>query len=207
MDNDNEGHSGYRIDQVAAGTDAWIAAAHPDLVLLNVGTNDTIQNYQLATAPDRLSALIDQILKDDPTATVMMSTLMPNKNATTNGYVDAFNAKLPAIAQAKAAAGEKVHLVDIHAALTLADIGSGRHSPDGRRLRQDRGCLVQRPAAGARRRSDLAGHPHGQHAEGDPVRPVPRRHRSQPERRHGGCPVGTATAAPTSAGHRPRPGG
>ena len=132
VDNDNEGHSGYRIDQVAAGTDAWLAAAHPDLVLLNVGTNDTIQNFQLATAPDRLSALIDQILKDDPTATVMMSTLMPNKNVTTNSYVDAFNAKLPAIAQAKAAAGKKVHLVDIHAALTLADIGSdGIHPTDG----------------------------------------------------------------------------
>ncbi|GAA2348979.1 hypothetical protein [Dactylosporangium salmoneum] len=32
-DPDNEGHPGYRIDQVAAGADQWLAAARPDVVL------------------------------------------------------------------------------------------------------------------------------------------------------------------------------
>ena len=128
-DPDNEGHSGYRIDQVAAGTDAWLAAAKPSLVLLNVGTNDTIQNYQLATAPDRLSALIDKILTDDPGVTVMASTVMPTPDTARNDLVKALNAKLPAIVAAKAAAGKKVHLVDIYSALTLADIGPDKIHP------------------------------------------------------------------------------
>lgn len=131
-DNDNEGHPGYRIDAVAAGADAWIAAARPDVVLLNVGTNDMLQNYDLPGAPARLSALVDQILRAAPAATVVMSTLVPSPDATVQSRVRAFNAQLPGIAQAKAAAGKKVRLADFHANLTLADIGPDRiHPTDG----------------------------------------------------------------------------
>jgi lysophospholipase L1-like esterase len=128
-DPDNEGHSGYRIDQVANGVDSWLATYKPSLVLLNVGTNDTIQNYQLSTAPDRLSALIDRILADDPGVTVMASTVMPTPDTARNDLVKALNAKLPAIVNAKAAAGKPVHLVDIYSALSLADIGSDQIHP------------------------------------------------------------------------------
>ncbi|WP_410813386.1 ricin-type beta-trefoil lectin domain protein [Micromonospora sp. 067-2] len=132
VDRDNEGHSGLRIDQIAAGADGWLTTYRPEVVLLNIGTNDTRQDYQLATAPDRLSALVDQILRVVPTATVMMSTLVPSATPAYNASVQAFNAKLPAIAQAKAAAGKKVHLVDLNSVLTLDDIGSdGVHPTDG----------------------------------------------------------------------------
>ncbi len=123
-DRDNEGHSGYRIDQVAGGVDGWIAAARPDVVLLNAGTNDMGQNYQLPTAPDRLSALVDQILRDAPNVVVVMSTLVPSRAS--NANVQAFNARVPAITQAKSAAGKRVYLADLNSALSLADIG-----PDG----------------------------------------------------------------------------
>jgi lysophospholipase L1-like esterase len=130
-DNDNEGHPGYRIDQVAAGADGWLATYQPDVVLLNVGTNDTIQNYDLPNAPARLRALIDQILVDRPTATVVFSTLVPSGDATNNARVQAFNAQLPAIAQAEQSAGQKVRLVDLNSTLTTADIGSdGVHPTD-----------------------------------------------------------------------------
>ncbi len=131
-DNDNEGHPGYRIDAVAAGADAWIAAARPDVVLLNAGTNDMLQNYDVVNAPARLSALVDQILRAAPAATVVVSTLVPNPDATVESRVRAYNAQLPGIVQAKAAAGRKVRLADLHANLTLTDIGSDRiHPTDG----------------------------------------------------------------------------
>lgn len=131
-DNDNEGHPGHRIDAVAAGADAWLAAARPDVVLLNVGTNDMLQNYDLPGAPARLSALLDQILRAAPAATVVVSTLVPNPDATVESRVRAFNAQLPGIVQAKAAAGKKVRLADFYANLTLADIGPDRiHPTDG----------------------------------------------------------------------------
>ncbi|MFC5004350.1 GDSL-type esterase/lipase family protein [Dactylosporangium cerinum] len=131
-DNDNEGHPGYRVDGIAAGADAWVAAARPDVVLLNVGTNDMLQNYDLPNAPARLSALIDQILRAAPAATVVVSTLVPNPDATVESRVRAYNAQLPGIVQAKAAAGKKVRLADFYANLTLADIGPDRiHPTDG----------------------------------------------------------------------------
>jgi lysophospholipase L1-like esterase len=127
-DNDNEGHPGYRIDQVAAGTDAWLASAKPDVVLLNAGTNDTIQNYDLPNAPARLQALLRQITTDLPAVAVVVSTLVPSKDATTNARVQAFNAQLPAVVRA---VGGSVSLVDLNATLTTADIGAdGIHPTD-----------------------------------------------------------------------------
>jgi lysophospholipase L1-like esterase len=125
-DKDNEGHPGYRVDGIQAGADAWIAAAQPDVVLLNVGTNDMLQNYDLANAPNRLSALLDQIVRDAPNATLIVSTLVPSPDATVNSRVLAYNSRIPGIVQAKQAAGKKVRMVDFYANLTTADIG-----PDG----------------------------------------------------------------------------
>ncbi|MET7420248.1 SGNH/GDSL hydrolase family protein [Dactylosporangium sp. NPDC005555] len=131
-DNDNEGHSGYRVDAVAAGADAWIAAAKPDVVLLNAGTNDMLQNYDLPNAPARLSALIDQILRAAPAATVVVSTLVPNPDPTVQARVRQYNGQIPGIVQAKATAGKKVRLADFAGNLTLADIGTdGIHPTDG----------------------------------------------------------------------------
>ncbi|WP_085067291.1 SGNH/GDSL hydrolase family protein [Catenuloplanes japonicus] len=131
-DRDNEGHPGYRIDQIAAGADAWLAAAQPDVVLLNVGTNDTLQNRDLPNAPGRLRDLLDQIVAARPTATVLFSTLVPSGNATNDARVREFNAQLPAIAQAQAQAGHHVRLVDLNTTLTAADIGSDTiHPTDG----------------------------------------------------------------------------
>jgi lysophospholipase L1-like esterase len=134
-DNDNEGHPGYRIDQLAAGVDAWLAAAQPDVVLLNAGTNDTLQNYDLPNAPARLHALIDQIIADRPAVSVVVATLIPSRarrsptrptDATSNSRVQAFNAHIPAIVQAERAAGHKVFAADLNSTLPTADIG-----PDG----------------------------------------------------------------------------
>ncbi|MEV0130887.1 SGNH/GDSL hydrolase family protein [Dactylosporangium sp. NPDC050688] len=152
-DNDNEGHPGYRIDAVAAGADTWVAAARPDVVLLNAGTNDMLQNYDLVNAPARLSALVDQILRAAPAATVVVSTLVPNPDATVESRVRAYNAQLPGIVQAKAAAGRKVRLADLHANLTLTDIGSDRIHPTdgGYRKLADVWYSVLQPVLGAGR--------------------------------------------------------
>ncbi|WP_432836639.1 SGNH/GDSL hydrolase family protein [Dactylosporangium sp. CA-092794] len=152
-DNDNEGHPGYRIDQVAAGATGWLTTYRPDVVLLNVGTNDTIQNYDLPNAPARLRALIDQIIAADPGVSVIFSTLVPSRDATNNARVQAFNAALPAIAQAEAAAGHDVHLADLNGTLTAADIGAdGIHPTDAGYVKlADLWFAAARPVLGAGR--------------------------------------------------------
>jgi lysophospholipase L1-like esterase len=130
-DPDNEGHPGYRIDAIADYVDGWLATYHPQVVLLNIGTNDMIQNYDLPNAPARLGALIDQIVRDDPTASVLVSSIIPNGNATTNADAQTYNAAIPGLVTARAMAGDNVRFVDMNSRLTTADLGSdGIHPSD-----------------------------------------------------------------------------
>ncbi|MGH3730764.1 MAG: GDSL-type esterase/lipase family protein, partial [Micromonosporaceae bacterium] len=66
-DNNHEGHSGFRIDQLSANVSRWMAVYKPQIVLLMAGTNDIAQRYDLPNAPRRLSAMIDKIRAARPT--------------------------------------------------------------------------------------------------------------------------------------------
>jgi lysophospholipase L1-like esterase len=125
-DHNHEGHKGYQIDQIQAGIDGWMATYQPDVVLLHIGTNDMYRNYQVATAPDRLGALIDQILAKKPTTQVLVSKLIPSADAATQTRIDAYNAAIPGIVASK---GPRVHLVDM-AGITTADLFDLLHPTD-----------------------------------------------------------------------------
>src|SRR5689334_23911689 len=71
-DHDHEGHPGWRIDQIDANITGWLQATTPHTVLLHIGTNDVLQNFNLSTAPNRLSTLIDHITATVPTAEVFV---------------------------------------------------------------------------------------------------------------------------------------
>ncbi|THA66520.1 hypothetical protein E6P78_16130 [Streptomyces sp. A0958] len=128
-DPDNEGHSGWRIDQIAGIADAVLAQSRPNVVTLEIGTNDLGQNYQVPTATDRLHALIDQITTDAPDATVLVGTLIVSTSSTEEAHRPAFNQAIPGIVQAEQAAGKHVRTVDM-SALTTADLSDGLHPND-----------------------------------------------------------------------------
>jgi len=128
-DPDNEGHSGWRIDQLAGIADSVLARYRPNVVTLEIGTNDLNGNYQIPTAADRLRALIDQITSDAPDATVLVGTVIISTSSTEEANRPAFNAKLPGIVQAEQAAGKHVRLVDM-GALTAADLSDSLHPND-----------------------------------------------------------------------------
>ncbi|WP_394846010.1 SGNH/GDSL hydrolase family protein [Pendulispora brunnea] len=129
-DIDNEGHSGWRIDQIAANIDGWLGTYKPQIVLLHIGTNDMNQNYNVATAPDRLSALIDQIANDVPGVTIVVAQIVPALDATINGRIVTFNNAIPGIVQNKVSQGKKVRLVDMYHALGNADLADTLHPND-----------------------------------------------------------------------------
>uniref|UniRef100_A0AAU2UXY0 Ricin-type beta-trefoil lectin domain protein n=1 Tax=Streptomyces sp. NBC_00003 TaxID=2903608 RepID=A0AAU2UXY0_9ACTN len=128
-DPDNEGHSGWRIDQIAGIADSVLARYRPNVVTLEIGTNDLNGGYQVPTATDRLHALIDQITRAAPDATVLVGTLIISTSGSEEASRPAFNAKLPAIVQAEQAAGKHVRLVDM-SALTAADLSDALHPND-----------------------------------------------------------------------------
>ncbi|MEU3510227.1 ricin-type beta-trefoil lectin domain protein [Streptomyces longwoodensis] len=128
-DPDNEGHSGWRIDQIAGIADSVLAQYRPNVITLEIGTNDLNGLYEVPTAPDRLSALINQITTDAPDATVLVGTLIISNSGNEEPLRPAFNARLPSIVQAKQAAGKHVRLVDM-SALTTADLSDALHPND-----------------------------------------------------------------------------
>jgi lysophospholipase L1-like esterase len=126
-DHDHEGHPGWRIDQIDANIVGWLRATTPHTVLLHIGTNDVLQNVNLASAPNRLSTLIDHITATAPTAEVFVATIIPLASAAQETAVRTFNAAIPGIVQRNVNAGRHVHLVDMHSALTAADLTDGIH--------------------------------------------------------------------------------
>ena len=123
-DHDHEGHSGWRIDQLDANIVGWLRTSAPRTVLLHIGTNDVNQDYDVANAPARLSALIDKIRVNAPTVELFVAQITPESDATRESRVLAFNAAVPGVVAQK---GPRTHLVDMHSAITTADLADGVH--------------------------------------------------------------------------------
>ncbi len=129
-DPDNEGHGGYRIEQIGDLTSDAVSKYRPNVVTLLVGTNDMGQNYQVATAPDRLGAVIDKILAAGPDATVLVAEIVPSANADTQARTATYNSKIPGVVQARANAGKHVAFVSISSVNVGDLVDDGIHPND-----------------------------------------------------------------------------
>jgi lysophospholipase L1-like esterase len=121
-DHDHEGHPGWRIEEVDAKVVGWLRESKPRSVLLHIGSNDVLQNYNVAGAPARLSTLVDHITETVPDADVFVATITPLGWTAGDAAVKAFNSTIPGMVKSKARDGKKVHLVDIHGALNWSDL-------------------------------------------------------------------------------------
>ncbi|MEV4461970.1 ricin-type beta-trefoil lectin domain protein, partial [Microbispora sp. NPDC049633] len=105
----------------------WLQTYTPRTVLLHIGTNDVLQNYNVSGAPQRLSTLIDHVTAAAPNADVFVATIIPLSNSGQESAARTFNAAIPGIVQSKVNSGKRVHLVDMHSKLTTADLIDGIH--------------------------------------------------------------------------------
>lgn len=125
-DADHEGHPGWRIDQIAARADGWLATYRPDAVVVHLGTNDMIQGYRVADAPERLAALCDRIVAAGPGVTVYVSSLVASSDPVVDKRIDDFNARLPGLLTGRPG----VVFVDQHAAMDRRDLTDNVHPTD-----------------------------------------------------------------------------
>ncbi len=128
-DPDNEGHSGWLIEQIAGIADSTLATYRPNVVTLMIGTNDLNRNNQVPTAIDRLHSLVDQITNDVPGVTVLLASLIVSTDPVEEPYRPAFNQQVPGIVSAEQSAGKHVGFVDM-SALTTADLSDSLHPND-----------------------------------------------------------------------------
>lgn len=146
--NANEGHSGWAIAQVPAecdvdgkgrdgittNADEWLSCYKPDIVLLQIGTNDIISLYDLDNAPKRLEVLVDKILSAISGSGRMYIARIPyfiagsqydNTGKTQdeiNAMIDRYNSSVTLLAEKKG-----ITVVDINACISLSDLADGVH--------------------------------------------------------------------------------
>jgi lysophospholipase L1-like esterase len=146
----HEGHPGWVITSGTSGRDGltdhlptWLGptGVTPDAVLLMVGTNDVNINYELDTAKQRLDALVSMIADQHtglaPEARLFVAQIVPIVDAnndvpdnTKDPRATAYNQVVAEVVSEHAAKGERVRLVDMHAALAPADFSDALHPND-----------------------------------------------------------------------------
>lgn len=120
----NEGHSAFTINDEPLPAPAHkgispfvmtsIPAYKPDIVLLMIGTNDVDNSIDLPNVPTRLGALIDSIISFDAHTLIVVAQITPTMQDPLNARIQAYNAAIPAVVKARAAAGQHVALVDMY---------------------------------------------------------------------------------------------
>ena len=148
-DKHNEGHSGYRIDQIdgdlkglvsaspAGDTDNgghWLDggngtgrdAINPQYVLLHIGTNDATQGASAALMDTRLTTLLTDLKTDLPSSQVIVASLIPRTDSSADEAIEEqYNAAMPTIV---AAMGGNFHFLDMHDVINPStDLADGIH--------------------------------------------------------------------------------
>ena len=131
-DRHHDGHSGWRIDQLQAEIDGWLAASKPDWIPLMIGTNDVVQEFELATAPDRLETLIGDIFRGAPEAMLGVATIPPVLDhfpvgSNLNAKVEIYNDAVRSLVQQFQTQGQGICLADAYPIFDPEDLPDGVH--------------------------------------------------------------------------------
>jgi len=123
----HEGHSGWRIDQISMYVNVWLQKYQPDVILLTIGTNDIVQNYRVETAPDRLNNLIDDIFTELPEVEILVASIPPIEVAVVDKKVNEYNRAIASLVERRQKEGDRLRFVDINSALNFEDLADTVH--------------------------------------------------------------------------------
>ncbi|KAJ5677260.1 uncharacterized protein N7477_002893 [Penicillium maclennaniae] len=125
--NHHEGHIGFRIDQIAEVVDKTIPK-QPNLILINAGTNDAIQKYNVYAAGTRMNSLMTKLFNEIEGTTIILSTLLPNKREPK--LVNAINEQYRTLAAFWRAKNGRVVLADMNSFIQEDRLVDGTHPDD-----------------------------------------------------------------------------
>ncbi len=120
----HEGHFAWTISQVDEIVPDPTLNPAPHIILLHLGTND-INQGQVDAAPDRLASLIDQIVERLPDSLLVVAQIIPEPSQAS--AIDAYNASIPGIVQARVNEGKHLLLVDQFTDFPSSELGDGVH--------------------------------------------------------------------------------
>ncbi|KAI0842438.1 carbohydrate esterase family 3 protein [Hypoxylon sp. FL0890] len=132
-DDQSEGWDGYKVNQVHDKANKVVPEYKPNLILINVGTNDCIQNYDIPNAGNRMISMLNDLYKESPRVTIILSTLIVNADPKVQARIKDFNNQLKLLADRYRAAKFRLVLVDMQsdAGPKLTDLNKdGTHPTD-----------------------------------------------------------------------------
>ncbi|KAF3000646.1 hypothetical protein E8E14_006524 [Neopestalotiopsis sp. 37M] len=132
-DNDNSGWPGYVIDEVHEMSNIDTSNYKPNLVLINAGTNDALQNIDISNAGTRMTNMLDDIYTQSPQATVILSGLLRNGDTDADWRAKQINFQYQNLVKVLQLQGKPIIWADMQGpdGPTLADISSdGTHPLD-----------------------------------------------------------------------------
>jgi lysophospholipase L1-like esterase len=122
----HEGHSGWTIAPAGgrSGISTLVNTVMPEhtphIVLLMIGTNDAIDNYQMAAAPERLGALIDSIYQELPDVFIAVGQPIPSRgdggrgdDTALTGRIQTLSEAIPDVVKSRADSGKHIISVDM----------------------------------------------------------------------------------------------
>ncbi|HVT90262.1 MAG TPA: NPCBM/NEW2 domain-containing protein [Tepidisphaeraceae bacterium] len=129
FDTGNEGHSGWRADQITANIAAWAAATQPDIVLLHAGSNDIEQGQSNSSTITDISGTIDNLRSVLPNVKILLAQIIPE--TTNTAQFPALNSMIATLASQKNTAQSPVILVDQYTGFNASsDTFDGVHPND-----------------------------------------------------------------------------
>ncbi|KAH8895826.1 carbohydrate esterase family 3 protein [Thozetella sp. PMI_491] len=113
-DNDVEGWPGFIIDSVHAKAQIAVPLSKPNVILINAGTNDCLGNINITGASDRMERMVLDLYSMSPQATVILSSLIINTNATVDSRVLVVNAEYKALVEKLQAQNRRIVYAEMH---------------------------------------------------------------------------------------------
>jgi len=133
FDTDNEGHGGKTIQFFTDNIDTWFTeiVESPDIILLNVGTNDfngaPDTSELMKTAIVRLDILIKKIANFRPMSHIIATTLIKKKEPENNEINRLFNPYVEDIVNNNAADGVRISFYDMYPVVPFDELIDGIH--------------------------------------------------------------------------------
>lgn len=112
-DNENSGWPGFIIDQVHDKSNSDTAAYRPNLILVNAGTNDAIQNVDIPNSGARMRSMLADVYAQSTRATVVLSGLIRNADSGTQARAVQINSQFQSLAASLRAEGKAIIWADM----------------------------------------------------------------------------------------------
>ncbi len=127
-DPDHEGHGGWRINNIQRNIENWMTTYEPDVILLHIGTNDISNNETARQVTYQLWDLIGDIYAIDPDVELhVASIILRTGNQQQVRVTEQYAAATPYVVEHFAKQGFDCRYVDMHSALTAADLEDNLH--------------------------------------------------------------------------------